>query len=484
MCLILGTGAAITLCCGFPQVRLLGKALRSFWMKFSGRGVENGSSYRALCTALAATVGTGNIAGVAGAIAIGGPGAIFWMWLSAFFGMATKFAESTLSVRFRVCGKDGLFRGGTMYMVRLGLGKKYQWLAGLYSFFGLFAAFGVGNATQINAVMTALQEAGAQYGHSLPAGAAPVVGIVLGVVVMLWVSGGAKRIGSAAECLVPVAAGAYILVCLLAIWIRRDAVGDAIQNIFLGAFAPGAVTGGAVGSLMQTMRIGISRGVFTNEAGMGTASMAHGGADVPHPVEQGLMGIVEVFLDTILICTLTALVILTGGQEIPYGSDAGAALTARALSAGLGTWVSAFLCACLCLFAVATILGWGLYAGRCGEFLLGGMNWKCFALVQGLCVFLGAVLDTGIVWSLSELMNALMAFPNLIILLLLMPQLRHLTIEYTQQFKRGEPAAGGTYENFHQCKPLSALSHEKVPSLRRGSGTEGQKNLPPEHRSA
>ena len=224
---------------------------------------------------------------------------------------------------------------------------------------------------------------------------------------------------------------------------------------------------------MRSMRMGISRGVFTNEAGMGTAAMAHGSAQVSHPVEQGLMGIVEVFLDTIVICTLTALVILTGTADIPYGAEAGAELTARALSAGLGPWVSAFLCACLCLFALATILGWGLYAGRCAEFLLGSMNWKAFALIQGLCVLLGAVLDTGIIWSLSELMNAMMAFPNLISLLFLMPELRHLTIEYTRHIKRGRSAAGGTYENFHQCKPLPAFSHEKVPPLRSGSRAEG-----------
>lgn len=448
--LILGTGIAVTVACGMPQFRLLPEAIGRFCRQLSGKP-EGDSSYRALCTALAATVGTGNIAGVAGAIAIGGPGAVFWMLLSAFFGMATKYAESTLAVRFREKAEDGTFRGGPMYMIQRGLNGRFQWLATLYCFFGLFAAFGVGNATQVNAVVTALGEAGVSYGFRISRGTGLFAGLLLGALVMTLVSGGGEKIGKAAEILVPVAAGAYILVCMGALWLRRAALPGAIAGIIRGAFSPQGITGGAVGSLFQTLRIGVSRGIFTNEAGMGTAAMAHGSSDVAHPAEQGLMGIMEVFLDTVVICTLTALVILTSGVEIPYGTDAGAELTARALSANLGPWVSAFLCACLCLFALATILGWGLYAGRCAEFLLGGMNWKIFALCQGAAVILGSVLETGIVWTLSEVMNALMAVPNLIALLFLLPELRRLTIDYK---KHGPRAAGGTYENFHQRKPL------------------------------
>ena len=451
LALILGTGLGVTLVCGVPQLRLLPEAVKRFFRPLSGSG-DSAGSYRALCTALAATVGTGNIAGVAGAIAIGGPGAVFWMGLSGFFGMATKYAESTLAVRFRERCPEGI-RGGTMYMIRHGLGRRLQRLAPLYCFFGLFAAFGVGNATQVNAVVSALQEAGAACGFQSSEGTGLFVGVLLAVLVVTLVSGGGERIGKTAELLVPVAAGAYVVVCLIALWVRRKALPGALAAIFRGAFSPGGVTGGAVGSLFQTLRVGVSRGVFTNEAGMGTAAMAHGSADVAHPVEQGLMGIMEVFLDTLVICTLTALVILTGGVEIPYGSDAGAELTARALSAGLGSWVSAFLCACLCLFALATILGWGLYAGRCAEFLLGGMNWKVFALCQGGAVILGSVLETGTVWSLSELMNALMAVPSLTALLYLLSELRRLTVDYIN-IKHGLRAAGGTYENFHQRKPL------------------------------
>lgn len=471
MVLILGTGAAITVLCGVPQLRLLPSGIRRFVRQLSGKD-DGGSSYRALCTALAATVGTGNIAGVAGAIAIGGPGAVFWMLLSAFFGMATKYAESTLAVRFRERSGKGAFLGGTMYMIRNGLGGRLQWLGPMYCFFGLVAAFGVGNATQVNAVTMALEEAGAAYGFSLSPGTGLLTGLMIAGLVVLLVSGGGEKIGRAAETLVPVAAVSYVAVCLSALWIRRAALPDAVLSILRGAFSPEGVTGGAVGSLFQTLRIGVSRGVFTNEAGMGTAAMAHGSAKVAHPVEQGQMGIMEVFLDTVLICTLTALVILTSGVEIPYGTEAGAELTARALSAGLGPWVSAFLCGCLCLFALATILGWGLYAGRCAEFLLGGMNWKVFALCQGAAVILGSVLETGVIWTLSELMNALMAVPNLITLIILLPELRQLTIDYLNM-KHGRRAAGGTYENFHQRKPLRALSHAKVPPLRGGGREEG-----------
>ena len=406
------------------------------------------------------------------------------MWVSAFLGMATKFAESTLAVRFRSADPDGEAMGGTMYMIRSGLSRKLEPMAKCYALFGLLAAFGVGNTTQVNAVISALNGAGEQFGFTLSPVSCAGIGLVLGLAVYFLVSGGAEKIGAAAECLVPVAAGAYIMVCVASLWLKREFLPDAIRAIFCGAFSPRSVTGGMVGSLAQTLTVGVSRGVFTNEAGMGTAAMSHAGAQVAHPVEQGLMGIMEVFMDTILICTLTALVILTSGVSLPYGQDAGAELTARALSADLGPWTGAFLCACLCLFALATILGWGLYAGRCAEFLLGMMNWPLFALGQGVCVLLGTLLDTDLIWSLSELMNGLMALPNLITLLLLLPELRRLTIDYPIHKLRGPSAAGGTYENFHQRKPLPALSHEKIPPLCRGSGEQGQKNLSSEHRSA
>lgn len=414
--LILGTGIWMTIRTGCVQVRLFAASLRQFGKRLRDRD----SGFRALCTALAATVGTGNIAGVAGAIAIGGPGAVFWMWVSAFLGLAVKYAEGVLAVRYRL--PDG--RAGPMYIITRGLGKPWRALAYAYSFFGVIAAFGVGNATQVNAVLGALEAAGASGGFALGMGA------VMAVVVARMVMGGAKGITAAAETLVPVVSGVYILLCLTALGLRWERIGGALAEILRGAFAPSAVTGGAVGGLMMTLRIGVSRGTFTNEAGMGTAAIAHGSAEAVHPVEQGMMGIVEVFLDTMVICTLTALVILTSGVRIPYGTAAGSELTASALEGSFGPWVSALLCGCLVLFALATILGWGYYAGRCAEFLFGSINWKWFGLCQGAGVLVGIFLETGTVWTLAEIVNGLMAIPNLAALLCLSGEVVRLTGEW------------------------------------------------------
>lgn len=411
--LILVTGLWLTVRTGFVQLRLFRRSWRDFWRRLRDRD----SGFRALCTALAATVGTGNIAGVAGAIAIGGPGAVFWMWVSAFLGMAVKYAEGTLAVRYR----DLKGRAGPMYIICRGLGERWQWLAWLYSFFGIIAAFGVGNATQINAVMVSLESAGAGEGFS------SALGITLAAAVGIMVMGGAKRITGAAEMLVPVVSGVYILLCLAALALRWERLLPALGQILRGAFTPGAVTGGAVGGMMTALRIGVSRGTFTNEAGMGTAAIAHGNAEVVHPASQGLMGIMEVFLDTIVICTLTALVILTSGIGIPYGTQAGAELTAGALAMAFGPWVQAVLCGCLVLFALATILGWGFYAGRCAEFLFGRINWKWFGCLQGAAVLLGLFLETGTVWTLAEIVNGLMALPNLAAVLMLTGEVRRLT---------------------------------------------------------
>ncbi len=422
--LILGAGLWLTARTGIAQVRLFPAA----WRGFRRRLRDRDTGFRALCTALAATVGTGNIAGVAGAIAIGGPGAVFWMWVSAFLGLVVKFAEGTLAVRYRE--PDG--RAGPMYIIRKGLGARWRFLAYLYSFFGIIAAFGVGNATQVNAVVTALESTGVSRGFVLG------VGLLLAAVTAWMVMGGAKAITGAAEALVPVVSGFYILLCLGALALRWEHLAPAFAGIIRGAFAPGAVTGGAVGGLMTAMRIGVSRGTFTNEAGMGTAAIAHGGAEVDHPVRQGLMGIMEVFLDTMVICTLTALVILTSGVEIPYGTQAGAELTAGALAAAFGPWVRAVLGGCLVLFALATILGWGFYAGRCAEFLFGRINWSWFGCLQGGGVLLGLFLKTGTVWTLAEIVNGLMAIPNLLAVLLLSGEVRRLTAQWRMCYNRSD----------------------------------------------
>lgn len=419
--LILGVGVFLSLRTDFPQLRLLKDAFRQFFSAMTGKE----GSFQALCTALAATVGTGNLVGVAGAICIGGPGSIFWMWICGLLGMATKFGEAALAVHYREKTADG-YRGGPMYMITGGMGEKYRWMAKLYCLLGLFASFGVGNATQINAVVTGLN-------GLLERDVSFSAGIGLAVLIGSVLLGGAKRIGRMAEMLVPAMSALYLLLCAGVLILRHDAIGPAVSSILRGAFQPKAVTGGMIGSCFQVLRVGCARGVFTNEAGMGTASIAHASADVSHPVLQGLMGIMEVFLDTIVICTLTALVILCSGVAVPYGTDAGGTLTADAFRAVYGGWAEVFLTCAVCCFAFATVLGWGLYGGRCAEFLFGPRGWKWFSAAQILVVLLGALSRTEAVWTLSETLNGLMAIPNLIMLAVLSPTLRCLTIDYKEK---------------------------------------------------
>lgn len=425
--LILGVGLYLTIQLGFPQLALLPRAFGLFFRRmFAGKPREGVSSFQALCTALAATVGTGNLVGVAGAICLGGPGAIFWMWVCAFFGMATKYSEAALAVRCRVKTPDG-YAGGPMYTMAYGLGPRFRPLAKAYCVFGILAAFGVGNAAQINAVVTGVNGAVSRFGGEPSLSGNLLIGLILAVLAGFLLFGGAKRIGAAAELLVPVAAGCYILLCIGVLLVFRRRIPAAFSQILAGAFCPRAVTGGILGSAFQALSVGCRRGVFTNEAGMGTASIAHACAQA-EPAEQGLMGMVEVFLDTIVICTLTALVILVSGVSIPYGVDVGGELTTAAFSQVYGAGASLFLAAALILFAIATILGWGLYGSRCAQFLFGG--WKGFAAAQTAMVVLGAVLDTETVWQLSEIANGLMAIPNLICLAALTGELRRITKDY------------------------------------------------------
>lgn len=436
--LILGVGLYLTIGTRFAQLTLLPAAIKSFWSKLKGSGKQDGkvTPFQALCTALAATVGTGNLAGVAGAIAIGGPGAVFWMWISALLGMITKFAEATLAVRYRTKDTEGNYIGGPMYMIERGLGKGWSWLGSVYCLFGVVAAFGVGNATQINAVVSGINSVITNFGGQTSKFGNVIIGIILAVLIVLMLLGGAKRIGMAAERLVPFASAAYLLLAMGVLLVRLTAIPEAFAAIIKGAFSPGAVTGGVVGSAFQALRIGVSRGVFTNEAGMGTASIAHASADVAHPGEQGLMGIMEVFLDTIVICTMTALVILCSGVPISFGFDAGVALTNEAFSAVYGDWVTIPIALALCCFAFATVLGWGLYGARCAQYLFGQQAWRYFAVLQGIIVVLGAVLNTGTVWMLSETVNGLMAIPNLTALAALSPELFRLTKEYKEKAHR------------------------------------------------
>ena len=389
--------------------------------------------FQAVCTALAGTVGTGNIAGVAGAIAIGGPGAVFWMWISAILGMCTKFTEVTLAVHFRERNKKGDYVGGPMYYIKNGLSKKWQILAILYSAFGVLTVFGTGNATQVNTITTAIDTALINF-NIIPESASKTLNLVLGIVIMLLVGmvllGGIKRIGSVSEKLVPFMALLYIVLAIGVVVLNFERVPAVFHDIVYGAFNPAAVTGGVIGSFFLSLKKGVSRGIFSNEAGLGTGSIAHACADTSKPVKQGMFGIFEVFADTIVICTLTALVILVSGVPVNYGAAAGAELTISGFTSTYGNWVSVFTAVAMCCFAFSTIIGWGLYGARCIEFLFSEKVVKPFMIAYSLVAIIGATFDLGLLWSIAETFNGLMAIPNLIGIFLLSGTAIALTKEY------------------------------------------------------
>ena len=351
--MILVVGILLSIRSRFAQIRLFPLAFRKFLQGFqkSEKDKAGISGYRELCTALAATVGTGNIAGVAGAIAIGGPGVIFWMWICALLGMVTKLAEVTLALKYRTKNSAGEYVGGPMYVIKHGLPKKYHFLAYFYSFFGIVAAFGVGNATQVNAVVDGMKSIAVLVGIDFGMPQALILGTVLTILILTAFKRGAGGIGSWTEKLVPIAAIGYILLAAGVLISRNAQIPHAVSAIISGAFNPKSATCGVIGYAFLTLRVGASRGVFTNEAGMGTASIAHAAADVSHPVEQGFMGVIEVFLDTIVICTLTALVILCSGVSIPFGSDPGITLTMEAFSVVYGDWCQVLITGLVCIFA-------------------------------------------------------------------------------------------------------------------------------------
>ena len=389
--------------------------------------------FQAVCTALAATVGTGNIAGVAGAIAIGGPGAVFWMWISALLGMCTKFSEVTLAVHFRETNADGELVGGPMYYIKNGLKKHWHWLAYLFSAFGVLTVFGTGNATQVNTITTAIDSALLNYNIISENNVSVtnlVIGIALTILVGLVLLGGIKRIGQVTEKLVPFMAVFYIVLALGVVLLNINHIPGVFASIIKGAFTPASVTGGAVGSFFTSMKKGVSRGIFSNEAGLGTGSIAHACADTHKPVKQGFFGIFEVFADTIVICTLTALVILCSGIPVGYGEAAGAELTILGFTSTYGDWVSVFTALAMCCFAFSTIIGWGLYGARCIEFILGSKVIKPFMVVYSLVAILGATADLGLLWSIAETFNGLMAIPNLIAVFLLSGVVLKLVKDY------------------------------------------------------
>lgn len=437
MVCIIGVGLLLSVRTGFLQLRKFPYAIKTTIGRiFRKKDASDGAMtpFQAVCTALAATVGTGNIAGVAGAIAIGGPGAVFWMWCSALLGMCTKFSEVTLAVHFRERNKNGELVGGPMYYIKNGLGSRWQFLAVLYSLFGVLTVFGTGNATQVNTIVTAIDSALLAYGSSLNS-ILPTVNLVVGVVVAMMVAmvllGGVKRIGSVTEKLVPFMALFYVVLALGVVVINYRRFPAVLASIVGGAFDPQAVTGGAIGSIFLSMQKGVSRGIFSNEAGLGTGSIAHACADTRKPVKQGMFGIFEVFADTIVICTLTAMVILCSGVPVGYGSAAGAELTISGFTATYGGWSSIFTAVALCCFAFSTIIGWGLYGSRCIEFLFHTDKVVGpFLVVYSFVSILGATVDLGLLWSIADTFNGLMSIPNLMALLLLSGTVAKLTKEF------------------------------------------------------
>lgn len=442
MICIIGVGLLLSVRTRFIQIRKFGVAMKNTVGKiFDKTRAKDGSMspFQAVCTALAGTVGTGNIAGVAGAIALGGPGAIFWMWCSAFLGMCTKFSEVTLAIHFREKNSNGEYVGGPMYYIKNGLSKKWYFLAVLYAVFGVLTVFGTGNATQVNTIVASINSALMSF-HIIDGTndkANLIFGIFIAALVAMVLLGGIKRIGQVTEKLVPFMAVLYVILALGVIIMNIEHVPAVFSEIFSGAFSPRAATGGVIGSMFLSMKKGVSRGIFSNEAGLGTGSIAHACADTDNAVHQGMFGIFEVFMDTIIICTLTGLVILLAAPGITYGQAAGAELTISGFTSTYGSWVSIFTAVAMCCFAFSTIIGWGLYGSRCIEFLGGEKLVRPFLVIYSFVSIVGATINLGLLWDIADTFNGLMAVPNLISLLMLSGQVKKLAIEVDQAQKDG-----------------------------------------------
>lgn len=419
--LLSGTGLYLTLRLGFIQIRYLPRALGYLFKKDKG-GKGDVSSFAALCTALAATIGTGNIVGVATAVQAGGPGAIFWMWLVALLGMATKYAECLLAVKYRVRDKNGFMAGGPMYYIERGLGIK--WLAKLFALFGVMVAFfGIGTFPQVNAITHAMQDT-----FNIPV---LVTAIIVTLLVGLIILGGVKRIATASSVIVPFMAILYVTTSLVIILLNIEKVPDAISLIIYSAFNPQAALGGAVGfTVMKAIQSGVARGIFSNESGLGSAPIAAAAAQTREPARQGLISMTGTFLDTIIVCTMTGIVlVLTGAWNNP--ELAGATVTNYAFAQGLGTSIGATIVTVgLLFFAFTTILGWCYYGERCFVYLVGIRGVKLYRLAYIVLVGLGSFLHLNLIWIIADIVNGLMAFPNLIALI----GLRKVVIEETKDY--------------------------------------------------
>ncbi len=414
--LIGATGVLLMLGLNFMPLKKLSFGVRVLASRFDQAEEGDISPFAALMTSLSATIGTGNIAGVAGAIAVGGPGAVFWMWFIAVFGIATKYGEAVLAVKYREVDGLGNHVGGPMYYIRNGLGQKWQWLAVLFAIFGMLAGFGIGNGVQCYEVSSALEALG------IPR---LITGVVLGVLVFAVIIGGIDRISQAASALVPSMSILYIIACVVVLGINIVDVPAAFGTIFSNAFSGEAAVGGAFG---QVVMMGFKRGIFSNEAGLGSAPIAHAAAKTHDPVRQGTVAMLGTVIDTLILCTLTALVIITSGAYT--SGESGANLSILAFNTGMnGTgWI---VTAGLIVFAFTTVLGWSFYGERCTEFLFGERAIKPFRLVWVAVVVFGSVAeDSGVVWGVADTLNGLMALPNLIALILLSPVIFKITGEY------------------------------------------------------
>lgn len=446
MVLIMGVGIYLTVRCGFPQFRHFVHIMKNTLGKaFEKTGKNKGavSPFKAMCTALAASIGTGNIAGVSGAIAIGGPGAVFWMWISALFGMCTKFSEVTLAIKYRERNTAGDWVGGPMYYITKGLGKNWKWLAGIFAVFGALASFGIGNMTQINTIASTINTAIAGIiptTESQQTIIAWVIAILCAIICAIVLLGGIQRLADVCSLLVPFMALIYIVASLIVIVFNIAAVPKAFSAIIGGAFAPSSIAGGLAGVGIKTaITKGVGRGIFSNEAGLGSAPIAHAAADVDHPVKQGIYGVFEVFMDTIVVCTMTALVVLlgVGVQNIEYGNDIGANLTIKGFESVFGGGLPAIAVAvCLTLFALSTVLTWALYGTRCVEYLFGFKASKVYQVIFCLFACIAGTVELSLAWDIADTLNGLMAIPNLIALALLSPVVIKLAKEYFSEVKK------------------------------------------------
>ena len=433
---LIGCGLWFTWRTRFVQFRMVGEMLRLLTdSSVKPQGSEKHiSSFQAFAVSLASRVGTGNLAGVATAIAVGGPGAVFWMWLSAIFGMVTKYAEVLLSVKYRERNEKGDWVGGPMYYIKNGLGKGWAWLGAIFCVFGFLAAFGIGNMTQINTIASSINTAIDAFGGNVEAStvllfgqtvpiSSIIIGVIAAIIVALVLIGGLKRIGQVTEKLVPVMAVIYIVASIIVLIVNIRYLGQAFGMIFGNAFTVKAAFGGAVGIAFKTIvQKGVARGVFSNEAGLGSAPIAHAATSETDPVKQGVYGIFEVFMDTIVICTLTALVVLLGycsGAISPeWGASGGTDLVSASFGGVLGGKLGALIVAVgITLFALSTLLSWSLYGTRCFEYLFGVKASMVYKIIFVIAVVVGATLKLSIVWDIADTLNGLMAIPNLIALL-------------------------------------------------------------------